>query len=148
LSYLNARYYDGARGQFLSEDPVFLDDPNKQKLTDPQSLNTYAYTEDNPVTKSDPSGRAVGWDDAAGFVAGGVVGAVMYSGESAVTGQWKWSGLAESFVSGGIVGVGAVNAPETGGMSISAALAARAGVAAAFGGLGCEFRRSRTPIPI
>jgi RHS repeat-associated protein len=25
LSYLNARYYDGARGQFLSQDPSFLD---------------------------------------------------------------------------------------------------------------------------
>ena len=27
LSYLQARYYDGSRGEFLSEDPVFLGDP-------------------------------------------------------------------------------------------------------------------------
>jgi RHS repeat-associated protein len=27
LSYLNARYYDSTRGQFLSEDPVFLSGP-------------------------------------------------------------------------------------------------------------------------
>src|SRR5882672_5289107 len=36
LSYLNARYYDGSKGQFLSEDPVFLGDPKQQVLTDPQ----------------------------------------------------------------------------------------------------------------
>jgi RHS repeat-associated protein len=27
LSYLNARYYEGSRGQFLSEDPTFLGNP-------------------------------------------------------------------------------------------------------------------------
>jgi RHS repeat-associated protein len=32
LSYLNARYYDGSRGQFLSQDPVFLGDPKQQDL--------------------------------------------------------------------------------------------------------------------
>jgi RHS repeat-associated protein len=57
LSYLNARYYDGSRGQFLSEDAVFLGDPKQQNLQDPQSLNAYSYAEDNPITGSDPSGR-------------------------------------------------------------------------------------------
>jgi RHS repeat-associated protein len=32
LSYLTARYYDGSRGQFLSQDPVFLADPNEQNI--------------------------------------------------------------------------------------------------------------------
>jgi RHS repeat-associated protein len=36
-SYLNARYYDSGRGQFLSQDPVFLGDPQQQQLRDPQS---------------------------------------------------------------------------------------------------------------
>jgi RHS repeat-associated protein len=53
LSYLQARYYDGARGQFVNEDPVFW---SKQNLTDPQSLNAYSYAEDNPISKLDPSG--------------------------------------------------------------------------------------------
>jgi RHS repeat-associated protein len=58
LSYLQARYYDGSKGDFLSEDPVFLGDPKQQTLTDPQSLNSYSYGNDDPITKSDPSGRA------------------------------------------------------------------------------------------
>jgi RHS repeat-associated protein len=59
LSYLNARYYDGSRGHFLSEDPVFLGDPKQQNLQDPQSLNSYSYSEDNPIVGEDPSGKAV-----------------------------------------------------------------------------------------
>jgi RHS repeat-associated protein len=38
LSYLNARYYSSDRGQFLSEDPVFLGSPKEQNLKDPQSF--------------------------------------------------------------------------------------------------------------
>src|SRR5262249_5499888 len=45
------------KGEFLSEDPVFLGDPKQQVLTDPQSLNSYSYANDNPITKSDPNGR-------------------------------------------------------------------------------------------
>jgi hypothetical protein len=41
----------------LSEDPVFLGDPKSQVLTDPQSLNSYSYANDNPIVKSDPSGK-------------------------------------------------------------------------------------------
>src|SRR6266436_4183436 len=33
LDYLNARYYDGTRGQFVTEDPMFW---GKQNLADPQ----------------------------------------------------------------------------------------------------------------
>ena len=57
LSYLNARYYNGTQGQFTSHDPVFLGDPKQQNLRDPQSLNSYSYSEDNPITKSDPNGK-------------------------------------------------------------------------------------------
>jgi RHS repeat-associated protein len=54
---LNARYYDSSRGQFLSEDPIFLS--LSQNLQDPQSLNSYSYSLDNPITKKDPSGKFV-----------------------------------------------------------------------------------------
>ena len=57
---LQARYYDGSKGEFLSEDPVFLGDPRQQVLTDPQSLISYSYANDNPITKSDPTGRCAG----------------------------------------------------------------------------------------
>ena len=55
LNYLNARYYDGVRGQFISEDPMFWSKPN---LTNPQAMNSYSYSEGNPIIKSDPSGLA------------------------------------------------------------------------------------------
>jgi RHS repeat-associated protein len=52
---LNARYYNSTQGQFLTEDPIFLS--SSQNLQDPQSLNAYAYSQDNPITKEDPNGR-------------------------------------------------------------------------------------------
>jgi len=55
---MQARYYDGSKGEFLSEDPVFLGDPRQQNLADPQSLNSYSYANDNPINRSDPTGRA------------------------------------------------------------------------------------------
>ena len=57
LNLSNSRYQNPNQGQFLSQDPVFLGIPNQQHLNDPQSLNAYSYSEDNPVTKSDPNGR-------------------------------------------------------------------------------------------
>jgi len=57
LSYLQARYYDSSKGEFLSEDPTFLGDPAQQTLSDPQSLNSYSYANDNPIRLSDPSGK-------------------------------------------------------------------------------------------
>jgi hypothetical protein len=38
---------------------VFLGDPKSQVLTDPQSLNSYSYANDNPIVKSDPSGKCI-----------------------------------------------------------------------------------------
>lgn len=57
LSYLNARYYNGTQGQFISQDPMFLGNQSQQTLFDPQSLNAYSYSEDNPIIKSDPTGK-------------------------------------------------------------------------------------------
>jgi RHS repeat-associated protein len=57
LDYLQARYYDQSRGQFLTQDPLFSGNPKDQDLANPQSLNTYAYANDNPITRSDPNGK-------------------------------------------------------------------------------------------
>ena len=71
LSYLNARYADLARGQFTSQDPVFLalGDQNqvqgitqqnqRQFLADPMQQNAYAYGRGNPITQKDPAGKAI-----------------------------------------------------------------------------------------
>ncbi len=107
LSYLNARYYDGGNGKFISQDPVARDIgtilPTKESnstctsnsnanitsgnsstcgsgnngtkpgyllnvnggatpysqttlLADPQMLNSYSYSRNNPINFSDPSG--------------------------------------------------------------------------------------------
>jgi RHS repeat-associated protein len=59
LDYLNARYLNPAQGQFTTEDPVFLGTPGQQNIKDPQSLNSYSYSDDNPITGEDPSGKNV-----------------------------------------------------------------------------------------
>jgi RHS repeat-associated protein len=57
LNYMQARYQNPSRGQFIAEDPAFLGDPSQQNLKDPQSLNSYSYANDNPITKNDPTGK-------------------------------------------------------------------------------------------
>lgn len=49
LTHLSAREYDPSIGRFVSVDPIM--DP-----TDPQNLNGYAYSNNSPITFSDPSG--------------------------------------------------------------------------------------------
>ena len=49
LTHLGAREYDPTLGRFMSVDPVM--DPS-----DPQQMNGYTYSKNNPITYSDPSG--------------------------------------------------------------------------------------------
>ncbi len=51
LVYMNARYYDPEIGRFLTADPVVADPK------DPQSLNRYAYANNNPISNVDPTGH-------------------------------------------------------------------------------------------
>ncbi|MFI7360693.1 RHS repeat-associated core domain-containing protein [Streptomyces sp. NPDC050149] len=51
LTHIGAREFDPATGRFLSVDPLLETDKH-------QSLNGYAYAENNPVSLSDPSGLA------------------------------------------------------------------------------------------
>ena len=54
LTNLGARQYDPRLGRFLSVDPVV--DPN-----DPQQMHGYTYSNNNPVTFSDPTGLIFGF---------------------------------------------------------------------------------------
>jgi RHS repeat-associated protein len=49
LTHIGAREYDPLTGRFLSVDPIL-------SIDQPQSLNGYAYANDNPTTTSDPTG--------------------------------------------------------------------------------------------
>lgn len=51
LTTLGAREYDADTGRFISADPII-------DYTDPQQINGYSYSNNNPVTFSDPSGLA------------------------------------------------------------------------------------------
>jgi RHS repeat-associated protein len=78
LSYLNARYYDGTRGQFISQDPVFwevgITRDGKKVLINPQAQNSYSYAGNNPITQKDPDGRD--FIDAGGSITAPVYGVV------------------------------------------------------------------------
>jgi hypothetical protein len=50
---MQARYYGGGIGRFLSPDGPFID----QEMLDPQSWNLYGYTGNNPLSRIDPDGR-------------------------------------------------------------------------------------------
>ncbi|MFJ7078205.1 polymorphic toxin-type HINT domain-containing protein [Streptomyces sp. NPDC098781] len=49
LTHIGAREYDQSSGRFLSADPII-------NLADPLQMNGYAYSNNSPVSKSDPTG--------------------------------------------------------------------------------------------
>jgi RHS repeat-associated protein len=51
----NARYYDPWLGRFISPDSII------PSIGDPQALDRYAYTYNNPLKYNDPSGHCI-WD--------------------------------------------------------------------------------------
>ncbi|CAM3424311.1 RHS repeat-associated core domain-containing protein [Stackebrandtia soli] len=59
LTHIGAREYDPNLGRFISDDPV-------TDLTDPQQIHGYAYANNTPITKSDPSGMYVPSHDGPG----------------------------------------------------------------------------------
>jgi RHS repeat-associated protein len=81
LSYMNARYYSGKIGRFVSQDSVSLamgdnakiKELTKQELTqllsDPQVLNSYAYARNNPLVYRDSDGNFIQFAVAAVFMA-------------------------------------------------------------------------------
>ncbi|MCX6023099.1 MAG: hypothetical protein NTZ05_15490 [Chloroflexi bacterium] len=69
-TFLRARYYDPALGRFISKDPF----PGVQQ--DPQTLNGYIYVGNNPLVRTDPSGKC--WIFCIGLVFSAVYGAVEF----------------------------------------------------------------------
>jgi len=90
LQYLRARYYDPASGQFVSIDPL-------RSLT----MQAYAYTRDNPLSATDPSGRGtiqLCMAGSAGLGAGGIVQSCTAVG---ISGTFPYLSLGNTITVGG-----------------------------------------------
>jgi RHS repeat-associated protein len=89
-THINARDYNPATGRFLSADPV-------ADWKDPQQLNGFAYSNNNPVTFSDPTGMLFGGlVDAAKSVGNAVKDAATTAGKAVAdaavtTGKAVWN---------------------------------------------------------
>lgn len=62
FNYFGARYFSSEQGRFLATDPItpvdaYSGKPNVTLLTEPQRLNVYAYSLNNPYRYTDPDGE-------------------------------------------------------------------------------------------
>ncbi|WP_433439626.1 RHS repeat-associated core domain-containing protein [Nonomuraea sp. CA-141351] len=85
LTHLGAREYDPSTGRFVSADPVM-------DLTDPQQMNAYGYSNNNPVTYADPTGEFLGleklgdaWNKVSNYVTSRASQAATAVGHAAAT---------------------------------------------------------------
>ncbi len=96
LSYMNARYYNGKIGRFVSQDPAYLavgDNAKLKALTkleverylaDPQLANSYSYVANNPLKYTDSTGDFLDIALDVGFI-----GYDLYRmGSAALKGNW------------------------------------------------------------
>lgn len=140
LDYFGARYFSAAQGRFTTPDEwqggivdAFTGSETEQPgplpyadITDPQTLNKYAYVRNNPLRYVDPDGHAFGLDDLVGAAVGATVGMAAEVVKDVVTGEKITAGrLAGAAVGGAIFAEGIVNMPETLGGSVVAAAALR-----------------------
>lgn len=130
LDYFGARYYASNMGRWMSPDWSAKEDPVPYaKMDDPQTLNLYGYVGNNPLSRDDPDGHAFGLDDLVGAVGGAFVGVGVEVVKDVATGQKITAGgVIAAGVGGAVFGEGVVNAPETGGLSVVAAGAAKGAI--------------------
>ena len=84
LYYYGARYDDPSIGRFITEDPA------SPILTDPQSLNRYAYARNNPLKYTDPDGRFIFAPILAVALIGMVISLGFYAAESIISSKKSW----------------------------------------------------------
>lgn len=152
LTYMNARFQDGKRGQFLSQDPSARDiNPQTQKqqifLANPQRANMYSYAIGNPLRYNDPNGESA-WDRVNGFanavfsnnaLGSGRVPGNLYNGNRADYQSGQSAGdifsmiqaVAEIVGGSTLAGGGAILMVGSGGLAVAVSVPAAAGGAAA-----------------
>ena len=133
-AFLNARYYDGGRGQFLSQDPIFWQIGNQAILADPQAMNSYSYAGNNPIVNKDPEGLwykefLTGQQSWSSFY-GEVGEAAGYLGQS--SSGWNFA-MNHPYTTGALVAAGTYPAVATAGpLSTAYSLVTAQGVSASF----------------
>jgi len=105
--YLQSRYYDPAIGRFINADSYASTD-----ATGLLSTNMFAYCENDPVNKSDPSGELFG--TISGLIVGGLTGAL----SAYINGDDILAGTITGAVNGGICGLIVDSGVFTGGISL------------------------------
>ena len=132
FSYLNARYYQGSRGQFISQDPVFVnlgvDRRTRALLADPQLQNAYAYSRNNPLIYVDQGGEFVDipWISNSPYFQDAATAAYQQSA------AWRFA-LDHPYAASALVGLGATAAAGSGVQAYAAFHAATySGVGSAF----------------
>lgn len=105
--YLQSRYYDPEIGRFINADSYASTD-----ATGLLSTNMFAYCENNPVNRSDPSGEAFG--TISGLIVGGLTGAL----SAYINGDDILAGTITGAVNGGICGLIVDSGVFTGGISL------------------------------
>ncbi|HEX5690103.1 MAG TPA: RHS repeat-associated core domain-containing protein, partial [Roseiflexaceae bacterium] len=113
LVYLRARHYNPALGRFLQRDS-FAGFANR-----PQSLNRYAYAENNPATLTDPSGHC---PFCVAVAAGAAIGAAFEYGSQVIdnysSGKRGWDMLTD--VQADKIGYAALQGAVAGGVGFFA----------------------------
>ncbi|USN45247.1 MAG: hypothetical protein H6502_04285 [Candidatus Woesearchaeota archaeon] len=116
LLYYNARNYNTLTKQFTQPDTITTNPHN------PQNLNKYTYTNNNPIKYTDPSGH---W---AHIVVGGLLGGVIGGGANLIQQIINGQSLFDGTIDWGEVGIYAASgaafgsvAAATGGLGVAAA---------------------------
>jgi RHS repeat-associated protein len=140
LSYLEARYYEPTRGQFLSQDQTYLalGNPGAVKglskvdqnvlLADPQALNSYSYALNNPIRFKDKNGKFIDipWISNSRWAQEGATAAYQQSS------TWRFA-MDHPNTTAAIVGISTLPALLSGGSAAAAfQMAAYPGVGATF----------------
>ena len=115
LDYFERRHYSPILARFLSPDPLTLN-LSAAALSNPQSLNPYAYSLNNPMAFHDPEGEFA-------TLIGTLVGAVVGGAVAAYQGEDVAAGALSGAVAGAVAGV----VIDTGGTALGLYGAAAAG---------------------
>ncbi|MBI4761327.1 MAG: RHS repeat-associated core domain-containing protein [Chloroflexota bacterium] len=107
LMFYNARWYDPSLGRFAQADTIV-----PTQTQDVQAWDRYAYTSNNPVRYTDPTGHCPFCLTAViGGAFGGIIGAIRYTAYVAATGrEWNathfWTATGGGALAGALIGTG------------------------------------------